>query len=539
MAQILNLNVGLLGTQTAVIDESDTYTLNLSVALGATLNVNVVGEGTHAVIAGVNANITLASVTNYNVGEGATLQFDDLASLSVSALAATNFTIADNGTLILNDFLGVNVLGSRTLAFTGDTGKLVLGAGLDLNLLSSVEIEGFGYGKEIDVSQLANSIEYSSLTGTLYLFNDGLLVGTVPLERGLDESMFRLTPLPDGGTAITYACFLRGTRIATPEGEVAIEALRIGDKVKTLAGIREVKWIGRRTLKRDEIPAEDLIRAQPVRIRAGAFAEGVPSRDLIVSPGHCMFIDGALIPAMMLVNGKTVVQEWEMESYEYFHLELDVYDIIIAEGTASESYIDKGNRQMFVQPGIVTILPSRRGSRGALEKIRTVRGPVVEAVRKKLFARAAELGYRMTRNPDLAFIMAGRSLPVTASEDGKTFTVALPDISGDLTIASRTGIVREFMTGASRDLRKVGVAVTGLALVRGQGVEELSLEHEALAEGFHAVQDFRGLKSRWTDGAGFIPASLLRGASALQVTIASTPRYWREEASDKALTKVA
>ena len=48
------------------------------------------------------------------------------------------------------------------------------------------------------------------------------------------------------------------------------------------------------------------ISDKPVRIVVGAFAAGQPNRDLLLSPDHAMFFDGALIPIKYLLNGDTV-----------------------------------------------------------------------------------------------------------------------------------------------------------------------------------------------------------------------------------------
>ena len=130
-------------------------------------------------------------------------------------------------------------------------------------------------------------------------------------------------------------CFLRGTRILTPTGEVAVEALQVGDAVVTrFGGIQPVKWIGRHSHH-----AGDAAKT-PVCIRAGALGDRLPARDLYVSPGHSVLVDGTLVIARLLVNGVTVTQDWCPPRIDYLHIELATHDCIIAEGAWAETYAD-------------------------------------------------------------------------------------------------------------------------------------------------------------------------------------------------------
>lgn len=76
-------------------------------------------------------------------------------------------------------------------------------------------------------------------------------------------------------------CFVKGTLIATPLGPVPIEDLVEGDTVQGNSGWRTVKWVGWRNYGAASfLTRESKARIAPVRIRAHAIADNVPSSDL-------------------------------------------------------------------------------------------------------------------------------------------------------------------------------------------------------------------------------------------------------------------
>jgi hypothetical protein len=141
-------------------------------------------------------------------------------------------------------------------------------------------------------------------------------------------------------------CYCRGTLIMTEDGEVPVERLRIGDRVMTRSGeARPIKWMGRRSYSGGFALGQTQIL--PICIMAGALDDGVPRRDLWISPNHAMHLEGVLIEAKDLVNGVSIHQAETVDEIEYFHIELDGHDLIIAEGAWSESFINDDNRGLF------------------------------------------------------------------------------------------------------------------------------------------------------------------------------------------------
>ncbi|MGO8738256.1 Hint domain-containing protein [Rhodoblastus sp.] len=159
----------------------------------------------------------------------------------------------------------------------------------------------------------------------------------------------KLNLAPDTGTGTyveTTACYCRGTSIATANGEIAVEDLKIGDLVVTLDGsTRPVAWIGRSTVS---ARFADPVRLFPIRIKAGALGENIPSRDLLLSPDHALLIDDVLIHAGALVNGTSIVRETHVpETFGYYHVELDDHSLIFAENTPAETFVDNVDRLNF------------------------------------------------------------------------------------------------------------------------------------------------------------------------------------------------
>jgi hypothetical protein len=211
----------------------------------------------------------------------------------------------------------------------GGGAPILVGSGLSLALFSGTE------DIDIETSSLDPSINYS-------FFAQDALTGLV-------------TSNEVGPVDVT--CFVEGTLISTERGQIAVEALRIGDLVVTMHGtpsLQPVVWIGHSRIA--VAGRANPRKTAPILVRAGALMEGAPHRDLRVSPEHAFFLDGCLVPARLLVNGTTIVQELWCPEVTYWHVELETHGLLVSEGVVSESYFDDGNRQNFDNYGVAALV---------------------------------------------------------------------------------------------------------------------------------------------------------------------------------------
>ncbi len=338
---------------------------------------------------------------------------------------------------------------------------------------------------------------------------NGLLYGVAGTQiLTIDPSTGSVTPtLNYSGQGLVGAngmtdiipCFCRGTQILTEAGEVAVEDLRPGDRVVTLSGTcKPIRWIG---MGRDLVtPANKL--ARPIIVRQGALSDGVPHRDLYLTHGHALYLDGVLIPVEHLVNHHTILWDERAQVVEYYHVELEDHDVLLAEGALAESYHDAGNRAVFQN--------ARRGSTAGQAKPTFAPvlhgGKVVEAVWSRLLARAgAPAAGGMTADPDLHLVIDGKRFEPESSAGGVyRFVVPQPPV-GPLLLRSRAGVPSLLGQGRS-DHRPLGVAIA-----------QLTIEQERIATWF----DYDQLQLReagcyrhedgfaWTDGELQLPARFL------------------------------
>lgn len=143
-----------------------------------------------------------------------------------------------------------------------------------------------------------------------------------------------------------FAAFARGTVIATPRGNIAVEDLQPGDMVNTTDGdAAKLVWIGSSNF----VPADAGRRTPLIRIMADAFGQGRPASFLTVGPAARILqtphhlrgeVGNAkmLTPVREFVDGVNVIEVVPPTAVQLFHLCLDRHAIITASGVEMETF---------------------------------------------------------------------------------------------------------------------------------------------------------------------------------------------------------
>ncbi len=328
----------------------------------------------------------------------------------------------------------------------------------------------------------------------------------------------------DTTLTVTATCFLRGTMIATPGGETAVESLRPGDLVDVIENgtrvSRPAAWVGGRRM--DAAEFGNRTAAYPIRIRRHAFAENVPHRDLLVTPEHCILTEAGLVPARMLVNNGAIVVDRSVPVYDFFHVELDTHGILLAEGLATESYLDTGNRDLFVD-GNAGVSVRRHV---AMAAPLAVAREVVEPIWTRLADRARLLGFpcdsplAVTDEPNLRLLLEdGRTL-TACWHNGQRHMFHIPRNARPVRLSSRAAVPAEIIGPFVDDRRILGVAVDRLVL--WTGLEEVAVQ--AGAPGLGGWHDEEATH-RWTDGWAELDLPEAGPDTFLDVHLAATGLY--------------
>jgi len=372
LSNVVNVEVLAVQNGTWTVQDAQTYASGITVKRGAGLTVGANGSLTGDVAnAGTLTFAHMGDLTNAGAisGGGSVVQ----AGTGTFALSGVNTysggTTIQSGTLNLGSAASA---GTGAITFANLSGNATARLGLDVaaqpatNGTFTNTLTNFGSGNELALAGLTNSsVSYNSSNSSITVIGTRTGGGQVSENFVLSAprtTSFTATVDGQGNTIVRAAtptnstnptppannapCYCTGTRILTDSGEVAVEALGIGDVVVTASGQhRPIRWIGTRSYIGRFANTNPAVL--PVCVKAGALADGIPTRDLWVSPDHALYLDSVLIPAEHLVNGTTILKAERVEGVTYWHIELDSHDVLLAGGAPAESFVDDGGRAIF------------------------------------------------------------------------------------------------------------------------------------------------------------------------------------------------
>ena len=405
VASNVNITIGGLfvtstGPGSGAVDTATSLAFSSDLPLGnqAYIADDTIARGGYPVPHYLDISGSLALQDTSIMGPGV-LQVGGLTTLDgTSAIQVSEFdaqSIAGSGTIAVGKLSLANASSNTTVKLEQSTTITAAEGSFDGILVASssdqtITLPKLSYqaGETIQVKPTAAG---ASTFSVALLSPDGDFIYTLAQVEEVSQVTLTATAFAGAtGTIIEIACYCSGTNIHTSEGERSVETLAIGDTVITASGQhRSIRWIGRRSYAGRFLAANRGV--QPVRFSAGSLGEGLPHRDLLVSAEHAMFLDGLLIPARCLVNGSTIVQERGLARVDYFHIELDSHDVLLAEGAASESYLDDDSRGMFHNASEYAVLYPGMPTLGGFCAPKVEEGYQLEAIRRRLAALAGEI----------------------------------------------------------------------------------------------------------------------------------------------------
>ncbi len=483
------------------------------------------------------------------LGEGANSESTENASgaYAIDSGAALNFGAETALRSATVDFQGLDGTVESTSVVSGGTSQFTTLSGTTYQF--NATLENLAVGATQNDSAGASVITLNSQTITSVSISGNTIIANTAgatFEFVTSGDNFTNDGAFSSGSDVWVdaVCFAAGTRVLTERGEVAIEHLAEGDMVMTLDGDRHVpqpvKWMGRRRLDLSQHREPDL--AAPVRICRGALGDNVPTRDLVVSPDHCLFIDGRLIPVKLLINDMTIVQERGTRIVHYYHVELERHAVLLAEGAPAESYLDTGNRAFFSNAGLALVLHPEFEVNAHLKCWEAdacaplaVSQELVKPIWLRLAERAESLGYQRpdyatTNDPELRLVADGRVIRPLSS-DANRYVFMLPAGVSSVRLTSRTSVPSYFEAYLD-DWRHLGVAVRRIVVRDSTGLTEIPPDHPGLTQGWHKVERNDVTMWRWMDGDAVLPIQLTDGPAMVEVRVSSAMKYIVEDVAE-------
>lgn len=384
--------------------------------------------------------------------------------LQVTGGGYSNSSISTGSALLRSlDSLTVYA-GSETAADDGTPFNVLLTESDGTQITASATIKG--YETTLD-NQSGGYITY--VVGTFVVDGTSYNFALAPGNARKPSLSIIDSDLTSGLPSVIY-CFLPGVEIEIASGVKLVEDLKINDEVIVWHNNQKIiKKITSIISKKIIVKNKDQF---PIRILKSAISENIPYKDLLVTPEHCLFIDGQFIPARMLVNGRSIIQDTSLFSYNIFHIETDEHSVVIADGMLTESYLNTDHR---INKNLI-VKGTKSWEKDAAAPLNTSRNfvePIYINIENR--AKSHDLSdirpkYKLTNDHDLYLsTLDGYILsPISRKDDFLVFRLP-PDVN-NITLNSRTSKPSDIIGSFVDDRRSLGVLVGDIILIDGEEI---------------------------------------------------------------------
>lgn len=527
----VNANATLNVTATSSDASATVFRTNqLTVNQGGTMNVATSGAvdlGSNTVVNGtlqISGNPAIA-ISSHNMDGSGTLILDGSALGSTNAwfqMGSSLKTVLQNGaSLYVNNAVAGKEIVFGSDAANGAYNQIIL---QDYDQTVSTKITGYDATSVITIAGQKQqgapiSANFQSNGDGTYSLNimfdpwNKIQLSNIIFGANYEAGSPTVVQNGDGSWSVINGskliCYLAGTMLLTPDGERAIETLEPGDLVTVYengtTSTRAIMRVGHAHATTGKTGAPDL-DSVPVRIRANALADGVPNRDLLVTPEHCMMLEGTFVPVRMLVNGMTIAYDHSITAYDYYHVETEQHSVLVANGALSESFLDAGHRSdALMQGNAMARLHALTWEKDAAVPLVTNRAHV-EPLFAALALRAADLGYTRpeTETPvsatgsDIHLLLKDGTALQPIRTRGEQFVFMLPEGCQSVRIMSSAARPTDQIGPFVDDRRKLGLLVGEATLWSGKRTHRLS-DHlsDPYADGWWNIESNH---ARWTGG---------------------------------------
>ncbi|SMX30200.1 hypothetical protein TRP8649_04342 [Pelagimonas phthalicica] len=198
-----------------------------------------------------------------------------------------------------------------------------------------------------DTANFTNAVMFQDSNGNLFLTNSNFAGTDITSGSSAYIESVTVTTVDTNYTGLfhtnlqAFPCFASGTRIATPNGPLPVEEVKVGDRVTTASGTeRQVIWRASRHL----VFSDGDLSQKPIEIKPGAMGRGFPQNRLVLSPQHGVMLPATTQSPAALVAAKHLTplpgfrQMRGARSVTYHSILCDQHDILLAEGLPVESF---------------------------------------------------------------------------------------------------------------------------------------------------------------------------------------------------------